>query len=173
MIRRDGKRQRAAEAVADNRRVIEMTVADVRRQFGADGPLFGRTVDSLVVCAYGTPSAAATAHPQRAVLRGAAARTVVDSLEKAPRTKPTGACPFLRTADAQALAIVGVAADGTVVDTVTTTVGDPACSVRVTNGTALRYQWLPPAVLRLALAELNPSAGRSHGPILQGSPANS
>jgi hypothetical protein len=140
-------------------------------QFGADGPLFSRTVDSIVVCAYGTPSAAATARPHRLVLTDGAATAVADSLEKAPRTKPTGACPFLRTADAQAIAIVGVAADGKVVGTVTTTVGDPACSVRVTNGTALRYQWLPPEVLRTALAELN--RGRSHGPVLKGSPISS
>lgn len=142
-------------------------------QFGADGPLFSRPVVSVVVCGYGTPSAATTARPHRLVLTDGAARTLVDSLEKAPRTKPSGACPFLRTADAQAVAILGIAADGKVVDTVTTTVGDPACSVRVTNGTALRYQWLPPAAVRSALGGLNPSAGRSHGPVIHGSPINS
>jgi DinB superfamily len=139
----------------------------------ADGPLFRGSVESVVVCAYGTPSAASTARPQRLVLTDGAARTVVDSLEKAPQTKPTGACPLLRTADAQAVALLGVSADGKVVDTVTTTVGDPACSVRVTNGTALRYRWLPPTVLRTALAQVNPSAGRSHGPVVQASPGNS
>ena len=168
----------AGAAVADVR--CPTTLPDYRLpgggspgQFGADGPLFRGSVVSVVVCAYGTPSAASTARPQRLVLTDGAARAVVDSLEKAPQTKPTGACPMLRTADAQALALLGISAEGKVVDTVTTTVGDPACSVRVTNGTALRYRWLPPTVLRTALAQVNPSAGRSHGPVVQASPGNS
>ena len=141
-------------------------------QFGADGPLFSRAVSSIVVCAYGTATSARTA-PRSVVLTGGAARTVAASLENAPRVKATGACPFYRTADAQTLAIVGFASDGAPVGVVTAAVGVPACSVQVTNGTALRYQWLPPAALRTALGRLDPVAGRSHGPVMRGSPVSS
>jgi len=94
-------------------------------QFGSDGPMLRRAVASITVCAYGAPGSAGTA-PRSLVLTGDAARTIAASLEDAPRTKATGACPFYRTADARSLAIIGLAADGAQVGIVTTTVGVPA-----------------------------------------------
>ena len=139
----------------------------------AGGPLFSGTVDSAVVCSYGAVDTALSGKsppPTRVVLRGNDATTLAASLENAARTRPNVMCPQIRSADERALAVIGVAADGARVGTVTTTINMPACDVRVTNGKAVRYAWSPPPSLANRLAGANPSAGRSHGPVPNSSP---
>ena len=143
-------------------------------QLGGDGPLFRQPVRALVVCSYGAVGGAVGSKPTppaRLVLTGNEATVLADSLEHAAKTKPAGLCPDIRSADEQALAILGLAGDGSTVGTVTTTINRPACAVQVTNGSAVRYAWTPPPQLAPKLAGLNPQAGRSHGPVVPGSPS--
>ena len=117
-------------------------------QFGASGRLFAQPVAGLVVCSYRTGRAAG-----RTVFDGSSARTLAASLENAAR-RPTGtACPDVVSADSTSLAIIGVTPSGRALRTVTTTLSFPSCNVRVTNGTAIRYDWTPPAALRKSLTQ--------------------
>jgi hypothetical protein len=139
----------------------------------AGGRLFSGTVRSAVVCSYGSLDAALSGNapkPTRVVLTGNGAATLAASLENAARVRPKVMCPQIRSADERSLAVIGVAADGARLGTVTTTMNMPACDVRVTNGKAVRYAWSPPPSLANRLAGANPSAGRSHGPVVNGSP---
>jgi hypothetical protein len=139
---------------------------------GAGGRLFSGTVASAVVCSYGTVDAALgtdAPKPTRVVFTGADAATLATSLENAARTRPMGMCPLIRSADERALAVIGVAADGARLGTVTTTVNRPACAVVVTNGTARRYAWSPPPTLaNRLLGAGTPTGGLTHGPVVNG-----
>ena len=126
-------------------------------QFGASGPLFKKPVNSIVVCAYSAalqPVTQAGGQPAHFVLRDGLAQRVAASLESAPTRRPEQVCPDYRTADAQQIALIGVTSDGGPAGTVTTTVGVPACAVTVTNGTAIRYDWVPPDELQQRLRAL-------------------
>jgi hypothetical protein len=129
-------------------------------QFGASGPLFSKPVATVVVCGYGSGFSrvsAPTHAPARLELHDGAAARLVASLESAPKVKPQVMCPDYRTADVQQIAIIGVTSAGTPTGTpVTTTIGLPACDVRVTNGTAIRYDWSPPADIARRLVVRNP-----------------
>lgn len=126
-------------------------------QFGADGPLFTDPVTSLVVCSYGSPvRASEQVTPGRLVLDGANATELARSLENADTTRSSSPCPTIRYATARSLAIIGVTARGTAMTPVTTTLSQPACNTVVTNGTAVRYNWSPPANLAPILDSLTP-----------------
>ena len=128
-------------------------------QLGTAGPLFSKPVASVVVCGYGstvTRVSAPNRNPARLELHDGAATRLAASLENAAKVKPRVMCPDYRTADAQQIAIIGITADGKQAGIVTTTIGLPACDVEVTNGTAIRYNWTPPADIARQLAALNP-----------------
>jgi hypothetical protein len=129
-------------------------------QFGSDGPLFSRPVRSLIVCGYGTPRQATgqvpTSQPARLELSGTQATRLATSLENAATANSAATCPTAGKLDSHELAIIGVAADGAPVGTVTATLPDPACNVQVTNGTAIRYDWTPPSDLQRILVTLVP-----------------
>lgn len=129
-------------------------------QSGTGGPLFTKPVVSIVVCGYGnmlTRVSAPNGHPARLELHDGAATRLAASLESAPKVKLHVMCPDYRTAATQQVAIIGIAANGTGAGTVTTTIGMPPCAVEVTNGTAVRYDWSPPADIARRLAALNPA----------------
>jgi hypothetical protein len=132
-------------------------------QFGSDGPLFSKAVTSVVVCSYGSQRQALgqqpTSDPARLVLTGARATELANSLEHASMTRSNYPCPTIRSADEHELVIIGVGADGATVGTVTTSLTKPACDVQVTNGTAVRYQWQPPADRQPTLLNLQPADG--------------
>ena len=44
------------------------------------------------------------------------------------------------------------------------------CGGGPTNGKAVRYAWSPPPSLANRLLGANPTGGRSHGPVMNGSP---
>lgn len=139
-------------------------------QFGANEPLFSRPVTSVVVCSYDVapaPTGAALA-PSRVALSGTSARRLAVSLNDAAAA-PTTPCPRRDlTAGARDLAIIGLAADGTALRTVTVTRSARACAdSQVTNGTAVRYNWTPPSDLVPLLAPLRPT------PTMHGSPISS
>jgi hypothetical protein len=121
-------------------------------QFGSGGQLFDGPVASVVVCAYGS-EAAQSSTPARLVLTGADATALADSLENAAKVHPSLPCPTVADLG-YPLAIRGVTAGGRVAGTVTTTLGEPACATTVTDGTAVRYDWSPPARLRPILDSL-------------------
>jgi hypothetical protein len=127
-------------------------------QFGSGGPLFSKPVSSVVVCAYGSALQKATeprSHPVRLELQDGAATRLAASLENASKTPVMASCPGASTE--QEFAIIGVATDGTRLPAVTASLADSACVSKVTNGTAIRYQWSPPQDLRERLLALTPS----------------
>lgn len=121
-------------------------------QFGADGPMFAKTPVSLTVCAYGPEGD--TGRPAVLVLTGDRATELADSLEKASTKRSYLPCPEATHPQQNRLAILGVAADGTRLTAVTTSVGVPQCSITATNGTAVRYLWSPPSDLYQVLLAL-------------------
>ncbi len=142
-------------------------------QFGTDGAMYSRAVSVVVVCSYGSPGQAAdeTTEPARLVLTGTHATELATSLERAPTTRSPGACPTYATSTPRVLALIGVAADGQTVGTVTTTLVVPACNVQVTNGTAVRYQWAPPSDLQTLLITLTPGSGAPDLPVPNRTPS--
>jgi hypothetical protein len=127
-------------------------------QFGADSPLFGKPVRAVVVCAYG-PAAKATdrgaAHPARLELADGAATRLAASLDATPSAPATGPhCPS-SPAGPYRFAIIGLTADGARAGTVTAELTASGCTGQVTNGTAVRYGWSPPADLRSRLLALS------------------
>lgn len=130
-------------------------------QFGSDGPLFPDGVSSVGVCPY-----TAAGKPARALLiRGTEAKALVAGLENAPKTRPATLCPQYRLADSRQIALIGISADGASSRPVTAAVGVPACAVTVTNGTAVRYDWSPPASLLRALDAVLPGGPVPASPI--------
>lgn len=134
-------------------------------QFDAQAPLFRRPVKAVVVCAYGSPDtySGLNAGPGRLVLTGPAATELAASLEHAATARTPRACPNIATSGPRALALIGVDRDGRPAGTVATTLVVPACNVEVSNGTAVRYQWSPPADLQGVLVGLAPIIGPSDG----------
>jgi hypothetical protein len=139
-------------------------------QFGANEPLFSQPVTSVIVCSYDVAPApsSATLAPARVALRGAHAQRLVASLNDAA-TSPATPCPRRDlTAAAHDYAIIGLAANGTPLRTITVTRSASACAdSQVTNGTAVRYNWTPPSDLIPILAPLSPT------PKMHGSPSSS
>jgi hypothetical protein len=140
-------------------------------QFGSDGPLFSKPVVALVVCGYGTAQEAASlkppARPGRLVLTGDNATRLAASLENAPKTAP--GCGGMRTAP-HSFVIIGIGSDGSRVGTVTATY--QSCD-EITNGTAIRFEWQPPADLAPVIENLVPIKGtvlKPSPPVNHGSP---
>lgn len=142
-------------------------------QFGSAGALFSAPVRSIVVCSYGPVlNVAAGVGPARAVLTGSAATQLRVSLETAAKTPPFAvSCTEAQT---RAYAFIGVGNYGAAQRAVTATVSARPCAVRVTNGTAVRYEWQPPKDLLTALLAIEPgprtlpmphlpSSGVNHG----------
>jgi hypothetical protein len=130
-------------------------------QFGADGQLFSRPVQQVIVCGYGASanqaekSSGTSSAPRQATLSDAQATRLAASLNDAGHS-PGALCPRTAAATPEGeFAIIGVAADGKVVGTVTVTRSSSACGgAQVTNGTAVRYNWTPPRDLAAILAKL-------------------
>ncbi|GAB2456304.1 hypothetical protein [Jatrophihabitans fulvus] len=125
-------------------------------QFGSDGDLFPTTPVSIVVCSYGDP--ATTTAPGRTVLTEAQAQALVASLESASKQAPS--CPPIDGQDDErrAYAFLGVGSDGRALRTVTAEFDGNPCDTRVTNGTAVRFAWQPPASLQPVLDAIPTSA---------------
>jgi hypothetical protein len=130
--------------------------------------MFAKPVSSIVVCAY--PPGAQTGRPRATVLTGAQAREFAASLEKAPTTRPTGACPQYISADERRLAVRAATSGGTPLPVVVTTINATPCRVVATNGTAVRYAWSPPLDLGPVLRQL---IGPQQEVPKQGTPARS
>ncbi|MEP7021150.1 MAG: hypothetical protein ABI808_10885 [Pseudonocardiales bacterium] len=108
-------------------------------QFGARGSLFAEPVESVKVCFYvATTSSAST------VLIGDTASGLVKSLEDSAKTINTSIkCPGLPApTERGTLVIIGVTKDRAQLEPVVATLN---CPSRVTNGTALRFNWTPPS----------------------------
>jgi hypothetical protein len=118
---------------------------------GGGGSLFAGTVAAVKICAYpeasGPPITDAKGEPVTAALTGAQATALAASLDAADRTRQAGVCPQYRSADGKTLVIIGIAADGAAMPPVTAVVAQNPCNSPVTNGTAVRYNWTPPAYL--------------------------
>ncbi len=123
------------------------------------GPLFDRPAVAITVCGYGSPLL--RAEPARLVVTGAQATTLQRSLENA-RTTPAGAaCTAVRASETNELAFLGVDAAGASLRTVTTTLTLPVCDNRTTNGSAVRFGWVPPSELSARLVALTPANPRA------------
>ncbi len=106
-------------------------------QFGSDGPLFASPVAAIEVCGYPASGAPGSS----TVLVGSAATEVAASLEAAP-LRGTRRCPFPVQGDR--LAMYPLTADGASERVVTVELW---CDGKVTNGTAIRYDWSAPSAL--------------------------
>lgn len=131
-------------------------------QFGAGGPLFSKPVASVVVCAYGAETkplviGGGATYPARLVLRDGAAKSLVTSLESAPKKPASRLCPYIQSsAGTRDYAFIGITADRRRAGTVTTEISTPGCGAQVTNGTAVRYGWTPPPDIAKRLLALAP-----------------
>jgi hypothetical protein len=112
-------------------------------QFGSQGALFSDPVAAVKVCAYAgrTPKFVPST-----TLTGGSASDLTKSLEQAGKSLPTSMkCPggpVPIDGGSRSLVIIGVDKDGTQLKPVVVSL---SCPTRVTNGTALRYDWTPPA----------------------------
>jgi hypothetical protein len=125
-------------------------------QFGSDAALFSKSVDTLVVCVYGTTPATSSGVPGRLTFTGQQATQIVASMENAAAKPNQTPCDPGGSSTSQLLAFIGVTSGGKPLAPVTATVTVPACNVQLTNGTAVRYGWSPPAVLTGELRGLTP-----------------
>jgi hypothetical protein len=78
------------------------------------------------------------------VLTAGAAQTVATSLNDAPTSMRGRMCPDIATENHLTLELFGVTADGRTLPPVT---AEPGCRTRSTNGTAVRFGWVPPTSL--------------------------
>lgn len=123
------------------------------------GALFPLPVAAVTVCAYfsatGSPVTAGGATVS-VRLTGPDATGIAASLERASATRLEGGlCPDMIALSARTLAVFGVAADGTVLPPVVISIDRPySCNPPVTNGFAVRFNWVPDPVLGPYLAKL-------------------
>jgi hypothetical protein len=125
----------------------------------AHGPLFAQPVAAVTVCAYFSvtrgpvTAGGATVSVQ---LTGGPAAALAASLEHASTTRLEGGlCPDMIALSARALAVFGVTADGTALRPVLISIDRPySCNPPVTNGVAVRFNWVPDPVLGPYLAKL-------------------
>lgn len=112
----------------------------------ASAPLFTSEVAGIVVCSYGTAFHAVNSpalRPARLALAGGQAAALARSMENAARYR-TVSCPP-GTQQGARYAVIGVTPSWhSAGPTVSAQVG---CNGIVTNGTALRFSWSPPAEL--------------------------
>ncbi len=130
--------------------------------------MFTEPVHEIVLCAYRTGTQGG--HPRATVLTGEQARAFAASLEDASKARPAGVCPDYISADERRLTVAAVTADNGHLPVVVTTINAAPCRVVVTNGTAVRYGWSPPADLGPVLRQL---VGPQSAAPKQGSPLHS
>jgi hypothetical protein len=140
------------------------TVADSLVQNGtkstaaqARAPLFSAAVSSAVVCAYGStlqPAAAQPRHPARLELIGSAAVRMAVSMERAGQSPNPGPCG---QGVPNRFAVIGVGGSGNRLNTVTVQLVGAACAPVISNGMAVRYDWVPPPDLARRLSALTPT----------------
>lgn len=111
------------------------------RQFGAGGPLFAQPVAAVRVCLYGS---AVTAQPRSLVFSGSAARSLTTSLNRAQPSLGGRMCPDVMPDNQLTVELLAVTATGQDLPPV---VAQTGCHGRSTNGTAVRYNWVPPTAL--------------------------
>ena len=124
-------------------------------EYGASGRLFTRPVASVVVCAYGTTFAMSDSsrpRPARLELAGAQAERLARSLEQAKLKSTATSCPVVP----DRFAVIGVDASGK--RDASTVSAELGCGGKVTNGTAVRYEWRPPPDLARRLHALTQMA---------------
>jgi hypothetical protein len=125
----------------------------------AHGPLFAQPVAAVTVCAYfsatGDPVTAGGATVS-VRLTGADATMLAASLERASTTRLEGGlCPDMIALSARTLAVFGVSTDGTALRPVSIPIDRPySCNPPVTNGVAVRFNWVPDPVLGPYLVKL-------------------
>jgi hypothetical protein len=122
--------------------------------------LFGKTVSSVVVCAYGPDIQrvnSANTRPVRLELRDGAAIRLADSLESAPAAPAMAACEANLTQPFD-FAFIGVTRSGARAGTLVARLPDRSCGGVVTNGDTVRFHWSPPEDIRKRLEAL--AAGR-------------
>ncbi len=139
-------------------------------QFGAGSPLFARPAATIVVCAYGDSADAGSSRaPGRLVLTGTDATRLQQSLEKASTDAPSCPPPPPGTVTPRYAFIPIDASD----NRMALISGTSGCTGQVTNGTAVRFWWEPPAGLARTLAALQPGGGGSTPVELPPSPPSS
>ncbi|MCU1658462.1 MAG: hypothetical protein JWO57_3118 [Pseudonocardiales bacterium] len=120
-------------------------------QFGATGPLLSGAVEAVKMCAYADATGALLTGQNGAqltsVVTGASATALAASLNGASTAPLPTSCPPYQAADAKSLVIIGVSTSGQAMKPVVAKVAPTPCNQRVTNGTAIRYGWTPPANL--------------------------
>lgn len=144
----------------------------------AHGPLFTQPVAAVTVCAYfsatGSPVTAGGATVS-VHLTGSDAAALAASLERASTVRLEGGlCPDMIALSARTLAVFGVIADGTALRPVVIPIDRPySCNPPVTNGAAVRFNWVPDRVLGPYLVKLQqttvqpgglPGSGNSGSP---------
>lgn len=128
------------------------------------GPLLTGPVKGFIVCTYpffNGQSAQATAP---VVVSGAAARSLVTSLESTTAGPMPTSCPVITSTGHLMLTMAPVTPDGQRLAPLSATITAPACSTSITNGHTTRYGWkIPPRVAALLhLSKVEPR--RSTGP---------
>ncbi len=114
---------------------------------GGSGSMFSAPIATALVCSYDESGSTAARSGSHFTVSGADAATLATSIEQASTSRLMIMCPDIVAADKKLIAIVGVTAGGTILPTVTTDVSVPNCNEPITNGTAVRYAWKPPAAL--------------------------
>lgn len=127
-------------------------------QFGSAGSLFSGAVESVEVCGY-----AGSAPPAETVLGPSDGRELAASMDAAS-TRPIPSACIAQLANVS-LVVYAFGADGKAMDPVVVS----TCGSMVTNGTAIRYGWSPPASLTSFLASLSGASAPSGK--VSGSPA--
>ena len=126
-------------------------------QFGATGPLFSGAVEAVKVCAYANSTSGVV---PSTVMTGAHATALAKSMARAAKTPASIMCPGrpART-DPGSLVILALDSNGNPMKPVEVTLN---CPTRVTNGTAVRYNWQPTADIANLINQglkANPSGG--------------
>lgn len=128
------------------------------------GNLLAGPVESFKVCGYttsdGRPLIAADGTPVAAIYTGGYAAQLAASLDAASRTLLPRPCPR-STANARSIAIIGLSRSGTQMAPITS---DLQCNMVITNGTAVRYNWTPPAGMADLFASLGAASTPNVGP---------
>lgn len=121
-------------------------------QFGGSGPLFAGPVDSIRACGYAAASLGGRIElTGSTVLLGRDAADVATSLNAAAVTRSRETCP-LPVGPVRELVLYPVASSGAELAPVVVTYN--GCGPWATNGTAVRYDWTPPAATSALLNRL-------------------
>ena len=118
--------------------------------------LIPASASTVLVCAYGSTGSGDAVTPATTQLTGSDAQRLIASLNAAATSPPRGVCPMYRVADDHRLTFIGITANSAT-DPVSTTLGNPSCTVVVTSSASTRYAWSPPEDLKLTLFALHPT----------------